>query len=191
MDPVIKEFADRYEALEGMVHLAAGPDEAIRAVASILNEAAAKRVALGELPGDLSEVIVKKCEADGIEVLRPPFKGSGLPHSIDGAKAGISGAAFAIAETGTIVEFTRNDALRLVSSLPEIHVGIVQAEDIIRTLMESATLISDFYTQDPGNGAVTFISGPSRSADIEMRLTLGVHGPKASHVIVVMKGFHG
>ncbi len=190
MEPLIKQFKDRYEALNGIVHLVAGSDEAVMVVASVLKEATAERIALAGLPPDLSDAIIEQCEVDGIEVLRPPFNNSGLPHSIDGAKAGISRAAFAIAETGTLVELTRDDSLRLVSSLPEIHIGIIKAEDIIERLFEAAAPIRDFYGQNPDNGVVTFISGPSRSADIEMRLTLGVHGPKASHAIVI-KGFHG
>ena len=185
MESLIKQFMDRYEALNGVVHPVEGSNEAVRMVNSILKEAAAERIALAGLPPDLSNAIIKQCEGDGIQVLRPPFNNSGLPHSIDTAEVGITGAAFAIAETGTLVEFTRDDSLRLVSSLPEIHIGIIDAQDIIEKLFEAAAPIRDFYGQDPGNGVVTFISGPSRSGDIEMRLTLGVHGPRSSHAIVI------
>ena len=191
MEDRIRLFVKQYESLEGIVHVVADSKEAVEAVASILGGTGAKQIALGELPEGLMDAIAARCRNDKIEILKPPFRKSGLAHSIDRASAGISLADFAIAETGTIVEFTTNDALRLVSSLPETHIGIVKAEDIIDRLMDAAGPISDFYARNQDNGVVTFISGPSRSADIEMRLILGVHGPRASHAIVVLDGVNG
>jgi len=185
-EQIVKQFKIKYEALDGIVHLVADSNEAIKVVASILNEAAAELIAIGELPEELLYAIAAQCERDEIEILKPPFKNSELLRAIDKAEVGISKAAFAIAETGTIVEFTTNDALRLVSSLPGIHIAIIKAEEIVEKLKEATTPIRDFYAQNPENGVVTFISGPSRTADIEMRLTLGVHGPETSHVIVLM-----
>lgn len=185
-EQIVKKFMIKYEALEGIVHLVDDSSAAVKVVASILNKAAAERIVIAGLPEDLSDAVTSRCEGDEIEVLKPPFNSSELPYSIDEVSAGISKAAFAIAETGTMVEFTTNDAVRLVSSLPNIHICIIKAEEIVDKLMEAATPIRNFYSRNPKNGVVTFISGPSRSADIEMRLTLGVHGPEASHAIVLM-----
>jgi L-lactate dehydrogenase complex protein LldG len=95
-------------------------------------------------------------------------------------------AAFAIAETGTLVEFTTNDATRLVSTLPRVHIGVCRADAIVETLKDAAVLMRDFYTENPKGAVVTFISGPSRTGDIEMRLTLGVHGPEVAHAVVLV-----
>jgi len=181
-----KQFKNKYETLNGIVHLVSDSNEAVNVVASILNEASAGLIAIGELPEELLYAISAQCETDDMEILKPPFRNSQLLREIDKAEVGISKAAFAIAETGTLVEFTTNDALRLVSSLPGIHIAIIKAEEIVEKLTEAATPIRDFYAQNPKDGAVTFISGPSRTADIEMRLTLGVHGPETSHAIVIM-----
>lgn len=176
----------KYESLNGIVHLVEDANAAVKAVASVLNGAAVKRIALGELPEDLSHALTSRCREDMIEVFKPPFDNSDVPHLGDEASAGISQAAFAIAETGTIVEFATNDAVRLISSLPNIHICIIKAEEILDRLMEASTPIREFYLRNPKDGVVTFISGPSRTGDIEMRLTLGVHGPGVSHVIVMM-----
>lgn len=182
----VKNFMTKYESLNGIVHLVEDARAAVKVVASILNEAAVERLVLAELPGELSDALISRCREDRIDVLKPPFTNSEVPHLIDEVSAGISRAAFAIAETGTIVEFATNDAVRLISSLPNIHICIIKAEEIVERLMEASTPIREFYLRNPKNGVVTFISGPSRTGDIEMRLTLGVHGPGVSHVIVMM-----
>src|SRR5207248_351183 len=103
---------------------------------------------------------------------------------IDRAQVGISAPDFAIAETGSIVEITTDDSMRLVSTLPAVHIAVLPANKILASLSEAAIHIRDAFERNHGNCVVTFISGPSRSGDIEMKLTLGVHGPKASHVVI-------
>ncbi len=184
-EDAIQQFKQKYESLAGVVHLTAGTEEAAAVVASIFRETDAKRIALGDLPEDLQKVIEGQCAEAGVEVFKPPFDRAELPHKIDTAQVGVSTAAFAIAESGTLVEFATNDAFRLVSTLPRVHVGLVRAENLVETLREAAPLVRDFYAENPRNATATFISGPSRTADIEMRLTLGVHGPEVAHAVVV------
>jgi L-lactate dehydrogenase complex protein LldG len=120
-----------------------------------------------------------------MELLKPPFNNADLPKAFDSIQAGISWAAFAIAETGAIVEFTTDDSLRLVTALPLVHISLLRASDLIATLKEAASPIRNFYEANSLNATVSFISGPSRTADIEMRLILGVHGPAETHAIIV------
>jgi L-lactate dehydrogenase complex protein LldG len=184
-EETVSQFKEKYESLAGVVHVVGGIAEAAETVLSILREAEAKCVALGELPGGVAEAVAERCNAEGIELVGPQYRSADLPGAIDAAQAGVGGAAFGIAETGTIVEFATNDATRLVSALPLVHVAVLRAGDLVETLMEAAAPIRDFYERNPKEGGVTFISGPSRTADIEMKLTLGVHGPAASHVVVL------
>ncbi len=132
-------------------------------------------------------MITEQCTRAGVQVITPPFHHTTLPEAIDTAQIGISMADFAIAETGTIVEFSTDDAYRLVSTLPRVHVGIVKVQDMLERLQDAAPRVRDFFLRHPRNGTVTFISGPSRSGDIEMRLTLGVHGPEKTHAIVLQE----
>ena len=184
-EETVSEFKEKYESLAGVVHVVDGIAEAAETVFSILREAGSKCVALGDIPEGVAEAVAERCASDGIELVGPRYRSADLPGAIDAAQAGVAGAAFGIAETGTIVEFATNDATRLVSSLPLLHVAVLRAADLVETLMEAAAPIRDFYERNPKDGGVTFISGPSRTADIEMRLTLGVHGPAASHVVVL------
>jgi L-lactate dehydrogenase complex protein LldG len=92
-------------------------------------------------------------------------------------KAGISGAHGAIAETGTIVLASGQGRAQFVSLIPEIHFAVLRASDILQDISQALRL-----PEVRQASATSLISGPSRTADIEMTLTLGVHGPRRVHV---------
>jgi L-lactate dehydrogenase complex protein LldG len=102
-------------------------------------------------------------------------------HEIFRFDVGISTVQAAIAETGTLVLDSTRERHRLVSLVPAVHIAIVRASQIYRTLGEVLTLIRKDKEISP---AVTFITGPSRTADIELTLAIGVHGPQELFVIV-------
>ena len=186
MDPdLVSQFKHKYETLAGIVHMAETEGAAADVVLQILKEAHARRTALGALPDSLMLPIEAACAAAGIAVLKPPFDNREMPQAIDDAQVGVSWAALAVAETGSLVELATDDALRLVSALPRIHVGIFCARDLLATQKEAVAPIRKFFTENTRNATATFISGPSRTGDIEMRLTLGVHGPEVAHAVVL------
>ena len=86
---------------------------------------------------------------------------------------GVTKAWVGLADTGSILE--ADDEL-LGSLLPEIHIAVLRSSDILPSLPDAISMVK-------GKNAV-FITGPSRTADIEMTLTIGVHGPKELHVFV-------
>jgi L-lactate dehydrogenase complex protein LldG len=88
---------------------------------------------------------------------------------------GVTGAFCAIAETGTLMMLSGPDTPATTSLLPETHVAIVDPRRIVATMEDAWDLMRTEYKQPPR--AVNFISGPSRTADIEQTVTLGAHGP--------------
>ena len=94
---------------------------------------------------------------------------------------GISAAQAAIAETGTLILDSTRERHRLVSLVPPVHIAIVEASRICATLGETLKMLQNGKEVSP---AVTFITGPSRTADIELTLTIGVHGPQELYVII-------
>jgi L-lactate dehydrogenase complex protein LldG len=96
---------------------------------------------------------------------------------------GITGAFCAIAETGTLMTLSGPQTPAAVSLLPETHVAIVGKSRIVRGMEEAWQLVRDEERVLPR--AATFISGPSRTADIEQTVTLGAHGPYRVHIILV------
>ena len=97
---------------------------------------------------------------------------------------GITGAQWAIAETGTLVLESKSERHRLVSLVPLMHVAIIDANCIRETLSEVLQLLTANGTSELSR-TVTFITGPSRTSDIELNLAIGVHGPAELHIIVI------
>src|SRR6185369_3004780 len=101
-------------------------------------------------------------------------------HDIFSYDVGISTAPAAIAETGTLVLDSDCERHRLVSLVPPVHIAIVNASSIVETLSDALTRLQ----KKEISPAITFITGPSRTADIELTLAIGVHGPQELYVIV-------
>jgi L-lactate dehydrogenase complex protein LldG len=99
-------------------------------------------------------------------------------------KVGITGCYCAIAETGTLVLLSGEHEHAASSLLPETHVAIVQASRIVRSMEDAWDCLRRERGALPRQ--VNFVSGPSRTADIEMTLVMGAHGPFRVHVLVVM-----
>lgn len=101
----------------------------------------------------------------------------------DGDLVGITGAFCAIAETGTLMTVSGPQTPASVSLLPETHVAVLRAGRVLQGMEDAWRLLREELGQPPR--AVNFISGPSRTADIEQTVTLGAHGPYRVHVVVV------
>ena len=99
------------------------------------------------------------------------------------ADIGLSTAAWAIAETGTLVLEGGSGKGRTVTLLPPTYVAVVPVERILRTVPEAIEKYGGDAGALPAN--VCFHTGPSRSGDIEMALFIGMHGPGDVHVILV------
>ena len=94
---------------------------------------------------------------------------------------GVTRAQAGIAETGTLVLDSSVERNRLVSLVPPIHIAILDASRIYQTLAETLSALQSGEEVSP---AITFITGPSRTADIELTLAIGVHGPQELYVII-------
>ena len=99
---------------------------------------------------------------------------------------GVTAADYAIAETGTIVLSSDEPNALLVSLLPPVHIAVLRSSQIAGTLDEVISKLSKerIGRVDPSR-SVTLITGPSRTSDVELVLSIGVHGPKELHVIIL------
>jgi L-lactate dehydrogenase complex protein LldG len=98
-------------------------------------------------------------------------------------KTGLTGCFCAIAETGTTLLLSSPSTPKVTALLPETHICVVRAPRIVDTMEESFGLLRDEVGEPPR--AVFFVSGPSRTADIEQTIVIGAHGPYRVHVIIV------
>jgi len=101
----------------------------------------------------------------------------------DADAVGITGAWCAIAETGTLVLLSGAATPASVSLLPETHVAVLPASRIVWSMEDAWRLLREERGGPPR--AVHFVSGPSRTADIEQAVTLGAHAPYRVHIVIV------
>lgn len=97
----------------------------------------------------------------------------------------VSHAASGIAESGTLMLLSGKDNPTTLNFLPDYHIVVIDAADIGGDLETAMRFVRARYGKGEMPRTVNFITGPSRSGDIEQTLLLGAHGPRALHVIVV------
>lgn len=118
----------------------------------------------------------------GLEAhLRGAIPGSAPRSSQAAAEIGVTGCDAAVAETASLVLFSAPGRSRAVSLLPPTHIAIVQTNQMRFTMAEVFTEQAERFR---AAASCTIITGPSRTADIELTLTLGIHGPGKVIVIV-------
>ena len=101
---------------------------------------------------------------------------------------GITGADYCLAETATLVMASGPGRPRAVSLVPSIHVAVISLEQIIANLTELYALLRQDENGAPGalSNCLTFITGPSKTADIELNMVHGAHGPRELHLLVLI-----
>ncbi|MCK4501534.1 MAG: lactate utilization protein [Desulfuromonadales bacterium] len=123
--------------------------------------------------------------------LKAALKKTGVAVEVDNfravaeqAEAGISGVNFAIADTGTLVLESTAEDIRLATTLPTKHFALLDPKKIVADGIDAVKPLRQMHQRDSRN-YIAYITGPSRTADIERVLTIGVHGPKELFILLV------
>lgn len=176
---LIELFQQNLEAVDGHCIIAHSKGEIAGALTQIISalqktKLRAQRIAISDAPELERLMHMTDLEIEELGI---------TPNASDifGFDVGITSAQAAIAETGTLVLDSAHERHRLVSLVPPVHIAIVDASTIYATLGETLAMLQNGKELSP---AVTFITGPSRTADIELTLTIGVHGPQELYVII-------
>jgi L-lactate utilization protein LutC len=177
--PIVESFKQNLEAVNGQCIVARNELEIVRALTKIITglqetNLKGRRIAVSNTPALQRLVNLIAVEIDELCI---------TPSAADlfNVDVGITTAQAAIAETGTLVLDSSRERNRLTSLVPPVHIAIVDAAQIHQTLGET---LSALQRNGEVSSIVTFVTGPSRTADIELTLAIGVHGPQELYVIV-------
>jgi len=186
-DPLAR-LADEIRAVGGQAEIVADTAEARTALARLLEQHAVRLALCWQHPAldrlGLSEVLAER----GITRLdHAALSAHDQPEQrrlMLAADVGISSVSFAVAETGTLALASAAGQERLASLAPPVHIAVVEASQVVPDLFDLFERIAaEGWEPMASNWAL--ITGPSKTGDIELTLTTGVHGPGAWHVIII------
>ena len=175
VDEQLALFAKNAAELKADFQLLNSADEARQAIVALRNKEKWQRVALHS--GDLTNPICPP--------LNLPFLRTDKPydvHALEACDVGISECDALIAQTGSVLVTNRSAGGRALSVLPPHHVVLARREQLVADLPAAFELLQKKYAANYPS-MISFITGPSRTGDIERILVLGAHGPKKLTII--------
>ena len=189
----LTRFQEEFERIAGVFHRVRGLNEVPGVIRRIADERQARSILSwhpGALGLDLRESLGRHDFSVTLAPDEDPDAGTRQRHRDEAARAeiGVTGVDWALAETGTLVLVSGRGRPRSTSLLPATHVAVFDRGSLLESLEQVGAMLEALHA-DPSrtmSGAViNFITGPSRTADIELTLTRGVHGPKEVHAVFV------
>ncbi len=175
---LIEEFTERAEGLSASVAPAPDLAAAVEYAVKLTLEMGGTTLAAPGWEGDDLAAIEAACASAGLELFS-----SDLRAVADNIFCGFTQADWGIAETGTLVIDSRSEDLRLATMLAEVHVAVLLRGNLRPNQEALHDEMDALFKKGPAY--LAFISGPSRTGDIEMVLTLGAHGPRQVHVMLL------
>lgn len=168
-------FKEKAEAAAAEVHRVKDLKEAAALINTFVKDENVNKIAYASSP------MVDRCLAN--TNLNAALHNSNLRKHAEDADLGISELDMAVADIGSLQQDCTDINKRLVSMLPPTHIALVKTNTLVANLKEAFSKLEADKTNIPGYMA--FITGPSRTADIERVLTIGVHGPAKLKIVFV------
>ncbi len=175
---LFEEFKTRATAVAAEVITVTSGMEALEAVKKLAASVNAKKIVAVNCP--LQAAVGLHDELAKLDLALYTTKEDIAAHA-ETADMGISGVEFGVAETGSVCQDAYAVEGRLVSTLTPIHVVFLDSSKIVPAVKDAFEIFSAVFQR----GYLSFITGPSRTADIERVLTIGVHGPSRFIIIAV------
>jgi L-lactate dehydrogenase complex protein LldG len=174
-EEIVARFAQRTAEYDAKVHRVAG-EELPGAIRGALQQRGVRRLVI-------PPYLPKAWIPEGIEPLRDAAHSRLTEQELDESDGVLTGCALGIAQTGTIVlDSGRAQGRRALTLLPDYHLCVVREEQILGLVPEAIAKLEETVK---GEGrAITFISGPSATSDIELNRVEGVHGPRTLEVLI-------
>ncbi|NLP42204.1 MAG: LUD domain-containing protein [Veillonellaceae bacterium] len=172
------EFEARGKAASAEIFRVKTAAEGKQIIAELAETTGAKKIVAVDGPLQDASGIIDELKNMGLEVYTST---TDIAEHVDTADIGISAVEFGIAETGSVCMDGYAIEHRLVSMLPPLHIVFMNSSYIVPGVNEALEVLSKVFNR----GYISFITGPSRTADIERVLSIGVHGPCRFVIIAV------
>ena len=183
---LIEQFESELTRVGGRFHRATTAESAFHYIEHVASVRQAKTIIAWETKVIDDIDLSGKLEEKGIGVLTETADQEFIPAAA-ASDIGVSGVDFALADTGTLVLLACKGQARSISLLPPVHIAVVKPEQLLSGLSDLFPLLRGEAEAEGRDlsSAITFITGPSRTADIELTLVVGVHGPQQLHVVLL------
>ncbi len=173
---LVRLFIEKAEAVGATVERIGDPDRLGACLADFLKR--------HNLPGHA--VAAPALQGSGLENTELVTLRFGVPEASD--QTGIGPAFRAIAETGTLAMISGPDTPATMNFLPDNHIAILHEADIVGAMEDVFAALRKKYGSATMPRTLNFISGPSRTADIEQKIVEGAHGPRRLHIVLIGNG---
>lgn len=171
VDAEIEQLFTEIDKLSGTTRRLAGRDDLGPALAELVKAETVTKAALWGTPDLVSWNVAGILKALGVEIVSPQAH----TRLVAECELGVTGVDAALPETGTLLLRSSPEKPRVVSLLPRVHLAILRRAALRADLHQAlAEAKHDPYC--------VLVTGPSRTADIQLKITLGVHGPKSLYV---------
>lgn len=165
-------FKKMAEEVSAVIHYSKTQDDITVYIAEVMRANGHSRFAAPAAPDKLCLDLMNS----GFENIKSPLR-----DKADDIDAGIVFASYGIAETGTLVVNSNDEDTRLATMLSETNFVVLNSGNIVEKAYDISKKLNTWFRE---TNYTAFISGPSRTADIERVLTLGAHGPLQLHIIL-------
>jgi len=175
---LLKTMKEKAESVQAVVSHIKNMEEAFCYVSDLTRRQGGSTVTAPGLNIDERIALQETCVKQGLRFLSAPLR-----NHLREIHTSLTFADWGIAETGTLVLDSSSEDLRIATMLAESHVAILPASRLKPDAMSLESELTALQKASPRYMA--FITGPSRTADIERVLTIGVHGPRELHILIM------
>ena len=185
---LLTSFVREAQAAGSEIYQPATHEDVLEVLTDLVKQAGQQAITWADedLPiKDIREVLFRAGVTRHVpDLARDPLMRRQQWHNLDNVRVGITGALGGLADTGSIIVASGRHRSRAASLLPETHIALLPSDRLYPTMQAFfAASSAQELTENASN--LVFITGPSRTADIEMIITRGVHGPKRLCIVLL------
>ena len=176
---LVVQMTNKAKAVQAIVEEMTSLEDAFRYTLQMTKEQGGRHVAAAGFNPQEFDTLKPMFKDQRLNLLRPPLRG----HA-DKIHTAITPVDWGLADTGTLVLNSASEDVRLATMLADTHVALLPVSKIVPDVESIEKDLDDILKTEPA-AYLAFITGPSRTADIERVLAIGVHGPQALHILIM------